>query len=177
MELIQRKVSQLRYAKYNPRQLTADQHNALKKSIQTFGFVDPIIVNTNKDRKNIVIGGHQRLRIARELNISTVPCVELDLTIEKEKELNVRLNRNTGEWDFQTLANNFDIEELLEWGFEMKDLGVFDKKLDLNLVDITKEEEPKFEIIVDCETEEEQTYTFLKMKENGYNCRIKNDKE
>ena len=115
-------VTDLVFAEYNPRELTQDQHQDLKDSITRFGFVDPLIVNTHKERKNILVGGHQRLRIAKELGYKYVPCVEVDLTPDKEKELNVRLNKNTGQWDWDALANHFDVGELLEWGFSEDEL-------------------------------------------------------
>jgi len=114
--------SDLIFAEYNPRELTKDQHQDLKDSITRFGFVDPLIVNTHKERKNILVGGHQRLKIAKELSYSEVPCVEIELTPDKEKELNVRLNKNTGQWDWDSLANYFDAGELLEWGFTEDEL-------------------------------------------------------
>ena len=86
---VQYDVKNLIFAEYNPRELTKDQHQDLKDSITRFGFVDPLIVNTHKERKNILVGGHQRLRIAKELGYKDVPCVEVDLTPDKEKELNV----------------------------------------------------------------------------------------
>ena len=115
-------VSNLIFAEYNPRELTKDQHQALKDSITRFGFVDPLIVNTHKERKNILVGGHQRLKIAKELGYKDVPCVEVDLTPDKEKELNVRLNKNTGQWDWDALANHFDVGELIDWGFNEDEL-------------------------------------------------------
>ena len=115
-------VTDLVFAEYNPRELTQDQHQDLKDSITRFGFVDPLIVNTHKERKNILVGGHQRLRIAKELGYKDVPCVEVNLTPTKEKELNVRLNKNTGQWDWDALANHFDVGELLEWGFSEEEL-------------------------------------------------------
>ena len=115
-------ISDLIFAEYNPRELTKDQHQDLKDSITRFGLVDPLIVNIHKERKNILVGGHQRLRIAKELGYKDVPCVEVDLTPEKEKELNVRLNKNTGQWDWDALANHFDVGELLEWGFSEDEL-------------------------------------------------------
>ena len=110
------------FAEYNPRQLTKDQYKALRDSIERFGLVDPIIVNKHKDRKNIVVGGHQRIRIAQDLGIKDIPCVEVELDADREKELNVRLNRNTGEWDWDALANCFDVGELTEWGFTEDEL-------------------------------------------------------
>tara|TARA_R100000152_G_scaffold18399_1_gene10194 strand:+ start:7700 stop:8284 length:585 start_codon:yes stop_codon:yes gene_type:complete len=128
MKIISRVPRDLKQADYNPRQLTDKQYKDLKTSIQKFGLIDPIIVNENKKRKDIVIGGHQRLKVALDLGHDTVPCVHLDLSIKEEKELNVRLNKNTGQWDYDVLANEFDMEELVDWGFNEKSLlGLFDE--------------------------------------------------
>ena len=59
-----------------------------------------------------------------ELGATQVPVVRVNLSKEDEKELNVRLNKNTGEFDFDIMADNFDIEDLLEWGFKHIDLGL-----------------------------------------------------
>tara|TARA_Y100001938_G_scaffold58720_1_gene82174 strand:- start:5530 stop:6072 length:543 start_codon:yes stop_codon:yes gene_type:complete len=134
MKIKQYPINQLIYAEYNPRQLTKKQYQNLKDSIKRFGLVDPVLVNINKDRKDIIIGGHQRVTVAKDLGIRKVPCVELDLTLEKEKELNVRLNQNTGEWDFDTLADNFDIDELISYGFEESDLELYDEPIGDDLV-------------------------------------------
>ena len=112
-------------AEYNPRILKENQFEQLKNSIQRFGFVEPIIVNINKERKNIIISGHARLNVEKYLKIKKVPIVEIDLTPEKEKELNIRMNKNGGEWDFDMLANGeFEIEMLLDSGFENWELSL-----------------------------------------------------
>jgi hypothetical protein len=90
-------------------------------------LVDPLIVNTHKERKNVLIGGHQRLKIATMLGLKEIPCVEVELNPAKEKELNIRLNKNVGEWDWDALANYFDVGELTEWGFTDGDLFPFDQ--------------------------------------------------
>ena len=115
-------IETLIFAEYNPRQLTKDQYKSLRDSMERFGLVDPIIINKHPDRENIVIGGHQRLRIAKDMGIDRIPCVELSLDLNQEKELNVRLNRNVGEWDYDALANYFDVGELTEWGFTEDEL-------------------------------------------------------
>jgi len=123
MNIIDTKLSKLIFAEYNPRQLSKDQFQQIKDSITRFGIVDPIIVNSNKDRKNIIIGGHQRVKVALEMGIDTVPCHYIDLTRDRERELNVRLNKNTGEWDWSILAGAFDVDELIEWGFDEGELN------------------------------------------------------
>ena len=124
-KIINRDIESLIFAEYNPRQLTKDQYKHLKDSIDRFGLVDPIIVNKNKLRKNIIIGGHQRVKVAKDMNIKEVPVIELDLTYDRERELNVRLNKNSGEWDFDILANNFELDELIDIGFKENELKIF----------------------------------------------------
>lgn len=117
MKIVERKIKDLIRAEYNPRELTKDQYNQLKDSLLRFGVVDPVIVNKHPDRDNIIIGGHQRSKVWEDMGNSTIPTVELNLTLEKEKELNVRLNKNTGQFDMDMLANHFETEDLIEWGF------------------------------------------------------------
>ncbi len=128
MKINEKNPNELIEADYNPRQLSEKAYEELKQSLENFGFVDPVLINKNKDRKNIIIGGHQRVKVAKMLNIKKVPCLELDLSEQQERELNVRLNKNTGDWDWDMLANNFDTDQLLEWGFAEQELGV-DSKL------------------------------------------------
>ena len=118
-------INSLISAEYNPRQFKKEQYQNIKESLQRFGFVDPVIINKNKDRKNIIIGGHQRVKVAKDLEYTEVPCLELDLSLDKEKELNIRLNKNVGEWDYDILANLFDFNDLMDWGFTEDDLAGF----------------------------------------------------
>ena len=115
-------INSLIFSEYNPRQLMKDQYKHLRDSLERFGFVDPCIINKHPDRENIVIGGHQRIRIAQDLGIKEIPCVEVELDADRERELNIRLNKNVGEWDWDALANYFDVGELTEWGFKEKEL-------------------------------------------------------
>ena len=120
MQIEKIKINKLKPAFYNPRQITTKQYNDLKESIRKFDLVDPIIVN--KDMT--VIGGHQRLKVCKDLNYKDVDCVILDLSKEQERELNIRLNKSGGEWDMDILANEFEIEELKDWGFKEIELGL-----------------------------------------------------
>ena len=117
-------ISSLNPAEYNPRQITNKQYLDLKSSMEKFGCVDPIIININPERLNVVVGGHQRLRILRELGAEKVPTVSVNLSEEDERELNVRLNKSGGTFDMDILANEFDIVDLKEWGFKDIDFGL-----------------------------------------------------
>jgi hypothetical protein len=106
----------------NPRSLSKDQFSQLKTSLDKFGMIDKPIVNLDM----VVIGGHQRLHVLRAEGVKECECwIPSRLLTEREvEELNVRLNANVGRWDFDILANNFDVPDLLDWGFTEKELGM-----------------------------------------------------
>lgn len=137
MEITLVKSTDLKPAEYNPRAMTEKEYEGLKTSLEKFGIVDAIIVNKNPDRFNIVVGGHQRLRVAIDLGYEEVPVHYVDLDEEREKELNLRLNKNTGHWDYDALANYFDNGMLFDVGFSESELG-----LNVPLDDFNKSELP-----------------------------------
>ena len=115
-------VSVLKPAAYNPRKKLKPgdkEYEKIKKSIQEFGFADPLVVNADMT----IIGGHQRLSVAMELGYTEVPCAVVDVDKAREKALNVALNKITGAWDEQMLAELLkDIEasglDAMVTGFE-----------------------------------------------------------
>lgn len=111
-----KKISDLKPAPYNPRQSTEKQEIHLKASLQKFGVVEPIIFNK---QTGYIVGGHFRVRELKKLGYKEIECVIVDLNEEDEKELNIRLNANTGQWDFDLLANEWDVEQLTDWGLDM----------------------------------------------------------
>ena len=122
MKVVEVPIDQLKPAEYNPRKWSEKHINDLKNSIKRFGIVDPIIVNSAPNRKNVVIGGHFRLKVAKELGFKTIPVIYVNIpNIKREKELNLRLNKNLGEWDYELLAQ-FDEDLLKEVGFEKEEL-------------------------------------------------------
>ena len=122
------KLQDLKYSEYNPRQIKRKAYQDLSESIIKFGVIDPLVVNNHPGRENVVIGGHQRLKILKKLNYVKVPVVYVNLAIEQEQELNLRLNKNTGEWDWDLLAN-LNSNLLFDVGFTKNELDI---KLDLN---------------------------------------------
>ncbi len=160
-KIVSKKVSDLVPSEYNPRQLTEKQFHDIKRSLEGFGFVVPILININKDRKNVIIGGHSRVIVAKEIGIEEVPCVEINLSRDKEREINIRLNKNHGEFDFDMLANMFDIKELKEWGFEERELptelsefqeqfdGITDKDAEMPIVPKLSEKYNMYIIVTD----------------------------
>lgn len=92
-------------ADYNPRIMEDGEMDKLVSSIVAFGFVEPVICNQHPGRGNVIIGGHQRVAAAQKLGMIEVPVVYVDLDFEKEKMLNLALNRISGRWDEEKLVD------------------------------------------------------------------------
>ena len=111
----------------NPRRLTDKQRKDLETSLTKFNLVEIPAINVD----NTIIAGHQRLAILVALGRGEEPIdvrVPSRMLTESEvKEYCIRSNKNTGEWDVDTLKENFDLQELLGWGFsqdEFRELGL-----------------------------------------------------
>ncbi|HFI0596115.1 TPA: ParB N-terminal domain-containing protein, partial [Streptococcus suis] len=148
MEIREIRLSELHPASYNPRKKLKKgdkEYEKIKQSLLKFGYVDPIIVN--KDLT--VIGGHQRLTVLKDLDYQTAKCVIVDLSKEDEKALNIALNKITGQWDDQLLADLLlDLQEsdfnLDLTGFEPPEIddilsNVHDKDLSDDDFDVEEE--------------------------------------
>lgn len=152
LSIHQVEIDDLRPSEYNPRTWSEETTKQLTESIQRFGLVDPLLVNGAEERKNIVIGGHFRLKVAKELGYKEVPVVYLDIPDEaKEKELNLRLNKALGDWG---LLAEFDDTLLADVGFTSEEMDLifdidteetenFDLEKELKKLDIKKVEAQK----------------------------------
>ena len=116
MEIVKVPVEQLLPADYNPRKDLRPgdpEFEKLKRSVEEFGYVEPIIWNR---RTGIVVGGHQRLKVLQHLGFTEVDCVVLDLDEQKEKALNVALNKISGDWDIPLLTSL--LKDLSDGGYD-----------------------------------------------------------
>lgn len=114
-------ISALKPAKYNPRKISEKQKADLRASIEQFGRVEPIVVNTD----GTIVGGHQRVVVYQEMGMEEIEAIvpSRALTDDEERELNLRLNKNAGGWDWQ-LLRAFSKETLLGAGFDEDELRV-----------------------------------------------------
>lgn len=142
IKIVYRKIDELVDSEYNPKKCSPKEEAQIEASIKRFGIVDPLIINMNPERKNIIIGGHQRKRICKNLGWEEIPCVELNLDKEKEKELNLRLTKNTASIDDALLAINFAKEMLVEVGFNSEELKCFKSDFEQQLNSITNKDVP-----------------------------------
>ncbi len=122
LRIVSVSISELHHPEVNPRRWSKEQTENLKESINRFGICDPLIVNSAENRKGIIIGGNFRFEVIKQLGFTEVPVVYVNIpNIEREKELNLRLNKNTGEFDLKLLAE-FDESILKDIGFSSEEL-------------------------------------------------------
>jgi len=141
-------IKDLNPAEYNPRKKLKPgdkEYEKIKSSIVEFGFADPVVVNSDMT----IIGGHQRVTVAASLGYTEVPCAIVDVDKTQEKALNIALNKITGEWNQELLADliedlqnsNFDVGTT---GFEPPEIEqlfskVHDKKIEEDDFDVEAE--------------------------------------
>ena len=133
-------IKDLKNPEVNPRKWSPEATAQLRESLTRYGCVDPIICNSATNRKNIIIGGNFRTKIMRDLKIENVPVVYVNIPdIKLERELNLRLNKNTGEFDLKLLAE-FDESILANIGFSSEEIDeIFDIDPTPELFDLEKE--------------------------------------
>ena len=143
MELV--KISKVKPNETNPRFIKDNKFNKLVKSIKEFPEMlklRPIVVN--KDM--IVLGGNMRLKACKEAGLKDVWILKADnLTEEQQKEFIVKDNVGFGEWDWDILANDWDIKELEDWGL---DGFPFDKPLEAEEDDYTEPDNMKVDVVL-----------------------------
>ena len=134
------KLSEIKPNPNNPRLIKDDKFHKLVKSIQDFPKmleIRPIVVNSDM----IVLGGNMRLKACKEAGLKEIPVIFADdLTEEQQREFIIKDNVGFGEWDWEMIANEWDSEQLEEWGL---DLPGFEQLEEPNMDDLIGEEKNK----------------------------------
>jgi len=156
----------------NPRVLRDDKFQKLKQSITEFPkmlSLRPMVIDEN----NVVLGGNMRLRALQELGFTDVEEAWVkrssDLTEDEKKRFIIADNVAFGEWDWDTLANDWEVVDLEAWGL---DIPQFDEGNDEDLEDLSDKIKSMFKIEVICKDEQEQEKTYNKLIEQNYECRL-----
>jgi len=126
--------------------------------------IRPIVVN----EEMIVLGGNMRLKACQEAGLKEIPVIKAsELSAKKQREFIVKDNVGFGEWDWDMIANEWDIDQLKEWGMDVPkfELSEDDKDLSDTLIESLR-------IEVEMESEEEQEKLYNELIEKGYQCRI-----
>ena len=150
MEFRKIKIAELLPASYNPRKQLKPgdkEYEKIKNSITEFGYVEPVIVN--KDMT--IIGGHQRVTVLSDLGYTEIDCVVVDVDKQKEKALNIALNKITGEWNKELLADL--IQDLQDSDFDVAFTGFEPPEIEqlFNAVHDQKITEDEFDVAAELE--------------------------
>lgn len=151
MQIEKKNVKELLPADYNPRKDLKPgdpEYEKLKRSIEQFGYVEPVIWNEKTGR---VVGGHQRLKVLTDMGITEVDVVVVSLSDEKEKALNIALNKISGAWDNEKLA--LVIADLQGTDFDVSLTGFDPEELDDLFRDDVKNGVKEDDFDVDAELE------------------------
>lgn len=166
MQIKKIKLSEIKPNPNNPRIIKDDKFKKLVKSIQEFPEMlelRPIVVNDDM----IVLGGNMRLRACKEAGLKEVPVIKAsELTEEQQREFIIKDNVGFGEWDWEQLANEWDAEQLDEWGLDVPKIA------EESFNDISNKIESLYRIEIVCKDEQEQEQTYNKLIEEGYECRL-----
>lgn len=167
------KIEDLKVDGQNPNRMTERQLQQVRDSIERYGFFIPII--TNKDL--LIADGEQRLTVARELGMSHVKVIRLDVDDVNRRLLRQVLNKVRGEHDPEADAEEFQRIMSAGQGETLKNLlDLSDEKL-LRLLNKAENEtpvelKPIWEVVVECEDEHAQEAAYEKLKGQGFKCRI-----
>lgn len=135
MKIEKKHIDDLKPAEYNPRielQSDDEEYQSLKRSIEEFGLVDPIIYN---EQTGNVVGGHQRLKVAKDLGYTEFDVSVVSMSEEKEKALNIALNKISGNWDdekLKELLSELDSNELMLTGFNEDEIDSLMNDIDID---------------------------------------------
>jgi len=165
------KVNEVKPNPKNPRLIKDDKFKKLVKSIQEFPDMlnkRPLIVFTDTDSKYVVLGGNMRLKALKELNYKEVPIILADEWTEEQKaEFLIKDNVGFGEWDWDSLANEWDTERLDEWGL---DVPIFKEheEIEPSGYDLTQ----KWFLNIEFENEQDCEKWYNSLIEEGLICKI-----
>jgi ParB-like chromosome segregation protein Spo0J len=153
----------------NPRIIKDDKFAKLVKSINEFPEMlklRPIVVNDDM----VVLGGNMRLKACKEAGLKEIPIIKAsELTEQQQKEFIVKDNVGYGEWDWNDLANNWDSEQLIDWGLDIPGFKIEEEK---EMEDLSDKLKSEFKIEIICRDEAEQEQTYNKLIEQNYECRL-----
>lgn len=158
----------------NPRQITEDEYNALKASIQTDDLtgIFPLKVYQHEG-VYVVLGGNMRLRALQEMGAKEVSCIVIPKNIPAEKLNKIIITDNStfGDWDMDALANEWTDEPLKDWGVDVPEAKQDEEKeTDGSGIDYKEQ----YAVIVTCANEEEQEAVYNKLVAEGYECKVVN---
>lgn len=169
-QIIYKKISELKNNPNNPRK-NDNAVDTVAKSIQKYGFRNPLIV----DDAGIVWCGNTRLKAAKKLKLKEVPCIVVnDLTEQQMTELALLDNKTNeiAEWDTDMLSDILKSVDLSEFDLDWNVDDVLETPNEIDRKDISDTVQSQYELIVDCEDENNLEKLYNEMTQRGYQCKI-----
>lgn len=172
MKTVKVKISDIKANPNNPRLIKDDKFAKLVQSVTEFPEmleIRPIVVNSEM----VVLGGNMRLKACKEAKIKELTVIIADnLTEEQQREFLIKDNVSGGEWDWEVLANEWDSEQLEDWGLDVPDFGADTELLEAEQKDLSGDLKETFEVIISCNDETHQEQVYNKMIADGFNVRV-----
>ena len=167
MEIKLYKINEIKTNPNNPRIIKDEKYKKLVKSIKEFPQMlqlRPIIINDD----NIVLGGNMRLKACTEAGLKEVPVLlASELTDAQQKEFIIKDNLGYGEWDWEAIAEEWNIDDLENWGLDIPKFIKYD-----DMEDISNEIVQSYKIEIECKSEEEQQKIYNELIEKNYICHL-----
>ena len=159
-------ISQVKENSNNPRFIKDEKFKKLVQSIKEFPEMlklRPLVIDEN----NIVLGGNMRLKACKELKIKEVPVVYAKNLSEKQKsEFIIKDNVGFGDWDWDILANEWDSQQLEDWGLDIP------KENDVEIDEVEPSENNSWFLNIEFESEKDVQKWYEKLTEQGLICKI-----
>jgi hypothetical protein len=160
------KITEVKVNPNNPRLIKDDKFKKLVQSVKDFPEmlnIRPIVVNQDM----VILGGNMRYKACKEAGLKEIPIIKTDLTEEQQKEFLIKDNVSGGEWDWDILANEWESEQLNEWGLDVweaaPDVDYSDKNKELSFNDF---EDQKYTIKLEF-TEDDFNFVKDKLQQLG----------
>jgi ParB-like chromosome segregation protein Spo0J len=171
-------ISKLKLNPTNPRIIKDDKFKKLVQSLKDFPEMmekRPMVCVTDVDGKLFPIGGNMRLKALRELGMKEIPdswvVLADDWTEEQRKEFTIRDNVGFGEWNWEELQENWDLDLISEWGVDFE-WDEVEKSAEKEQIDLSDDLNVAFKIEIECENESEQEKLYNEFINRGLQCRL-----
>ena len=167
-----RSIAEIKSNPNNPRVIKDEKFAKLVQSIKEFPQMlekRPLVCFTDTDGKLVVLGGNMRFKAAKELGLKELPILLADdWTAEQRAEFLIKDNVGFGEWNWDELQSDWDVQQLEDWGLDIPQQF----QVEMEETDLSDKIKSEFKIEVVCKDEQEQQETYNKLIEQNYECRL-----
>ena len=167
MNTIKVKITEIKSNPNNPRLIKDDKFKKLVQSIKDFPEmldIRPIVVNADM----VILGGNMRYKACKEAGLKSIPIIVSNLSEDKQKEFLIKDNTSGGEWDWDILATEWDVEQLEEWGLDVPN---FEQEYE-EIIPSGYEENQKWFLNIEFENEKHCQEWYDKLINEGLICKI-----